>query len=297
MELKKICCAVLCGVLLTTAAACGGRAPGDPDRVPVGTQGPTSDGVPETEAKTLPEDGAWTTLAAQITQTETSEAETTEADTTEAAAKEIRLADGLNSTDVEEVLTFYKLAAAKNQSPKYAKTLNLISLNGGDGKVADYVDIFEPIAKKAVSKNTTKGDVLPGDFKAIRPEDWQSAEAVSDGTYTTIRVKVKPQTDGPNGKANDGSVGRSMTVLPGVQTAIDEMPGVSADFANGDMTIEYLNPTITVKVDNRTGEFVPGSGSWSYRVHPVLKYLEAKVLAWTVHLINADGYIDYTVTN
>ena len=241
MNIRKICCAALCGVLLLTAAACGGNANSDGDILPAGTEGPTSDFVTHAQTTEAASGSVWTTTAKE-TVSEPDVTQTTAEETTE-EAKEIRLEDGLTSTDVEEVLTFYKLAAEKNQSPKYSKTLTLISLNSGEGKVAEYVDVFEPIAKKAVAKNTTTGDVLPG-----------------------------------------------------VQTAIDEMPGVSADFANGEMTIEYQNPTITVKVNNRTGEFVPGSGKWSYRVHPVLRYLEAKVLVWTVHLINADGYVDYAVT-
>ena len=203
---------------------------------------------------------------------------------------------GLNSTDVEEVLAFYKLAAAKNDTRKYTKTLNLISLNGGEGKVGSYVHVFEPIAKKAVAKYTVTDDPLPGKYATIRPEDWKSASAVSDGKTTTIRVQVVPQTDGAKGKAFEGPVGRSMTVLDGVDQAVNEMAGVSADFDNGRMRIEYQNPTITVKVDNRTGAFIPGSCKWYYRVDTVLESLDAKVLAFNVHLQNASGVIDYTVS-
>ena len=156
--------------------------------------------------------------------------------------------------------------------------------------------MFEPIAKKAIAKNSTTNEPLPGKYKTIRPEDWQSASATTDGKTTTIRVQVAPQTDGPNGREFEGPVGRSMTVLNGVQTAVDEMPGVSADFANGQVSVEYMNPTITVKVDNRTGKFVPGSCKWTYRVHPRLTMLDTKMLGFSIHLRNADGYVDYTMT-
>ncbi len=302
MMYKKIVCAVLCGVLLMTAAACGGNANSDGDVLPAGTEGPTSGFTADAQTTETVPASDWTTAAKDAAEDAAEEAkttdaaETTEAEETTEGAKEISLAAGLNSTDVAEVMEYYKLAAAKNQNLKFKKTLTLVSLNGGEGKVAGYVETFEPIAKKAIDKNITDDEPLPGDYKALRPEDWQSAEAVSDGTYTTIRVRVKPQTDGPNGKAFDGPVGRSMTVLPGVQTAVDEMVGVSADFDNGDVSLEYQNPEIVVKVDNRTGAFVQGACSWSYRVHTVLRYLEAKVLAFTVHLVNADGNIDYRVS-
>lgn len=273
--------ALLCAALLLTASC--GKTEAQPTEPQTQTQ------TAATEADTT----------APVSQTEgAAEAETdvsvTEEESTEPA--EITLEAGLNSTDIAEVLEFYKLAAAKNDVKQYTKTLNLLSLDGGEGKVAKYVNVFEPIAQKAVAKNTVTGDPLPGKYAAIRPEDWKRASAVSDGTYTTIRVEVAPQTDGANGKAFEGPVGRSMTVLDGVDQAINEMPGVSADFAGGEVRIEYRNPTITVKVDNRTGKFVAGSCKWTYRVVATMVSLDCKVLAFNVHLQNAGGVIDYTIS-
>lgn len=271
--------------LLMLSAACGKTEPQTPEEETAALQTQT------TEADT-------TVPVSQTNDEPVSEAETdvsvTEEESTEPA--EITLEAGLNSTDVAEVLAFYKLAAAKNDAKQYTKTLNLLSLDGGEGKVAKYVNVFEPIARKAASKNTVTGDPLPGKYAAIREADWKSASAVSDGNYTTIRVAVAPQTDGANGKAFEGPVGRSMTVLDGVDQAINEMPGVSADFENGEVKIEYQNPTITVKVDNRTGKFVEGACKWTYRVNATMVSLDCKVLAWGVHLQNASGVIDYTIS-
>ena len=282
--------ALVCAVLLVSAAACGKteQPPVSGTQVSLAqttlneteTEADTAAYVPQTDAETPTESGT--------------EVSATEEASTEKA--EITLAAGLNSTDVAEVLAFYKLAAAKNDTKQYTKTLNLVSLDGGEGKVAKYVNVFEPIARKAVAKNTTTGDPLPGKYAAIRPEDWKSASAVSDGTYTTIRVQVVPQTDGARGKAFEGPVGRSMTVLDGVDQAINEMPGVSADFDSGKVRIDYRNPAISVKVDNRTGKFVAGSCTWSYRVDTLLESLDCKVLAWDVHLQNAGGVVDYTIS-
>ena len=279
MNTKRMICALLCAALLT-ASGCGKA------------QTPSADGMSEPQTETAVQ--IPTETAAESTETSVPATETAEESTTEADAFDPH--DGLNSTDVAEVLAFYQWAASYNDKSQYTKTLRLISIDGGSEKINKRLDIFEPIAKKAVEKNSITGDVLPGKYAAIKVSDWQSASAVSDGEYTTLTIQVAPQTDGAFGKEFDGPVGRSMTVLNGIAVAIDEMPGVSADFENGDVAIEYLHPTIKVKVDNRTGLFVPGTCSWSYRVHPVLYSLDAKVLAFTVHLQNASGYIDYTMS-
>ncbi len=273
--------ALLCVVILLFAA-CGKAEPQQ-------TTAAQTQTVPIDMVSTLPVDEP-ETVTPSVTEAETSVTE--EAST---QAQEITLEAGLNSTDTAEVLEFYKLAAAKNDARQYTKTLDLVSLNGGEGKVGSYVNVFEPIAKKAVAKNTVTGEPLPGKVAAIRPEDWKSAVAESDGNYTTIRVQVAEQTDGAHGKAFEGPVGRSMTVLDGVDQAVNEMAGVSADFDSGKIAIEYLNPTITVKVDNRTGKFVQGTCKWTYRVRTTLYSLDAKVLAFNVHLQNASGVIDYAI--
>lgn len=269
---KRIPAALLCGIMILALASC--KKEEAPTPVPtteeaVQVQAQTEPSIPEAEPET----------------------ETTEAVT------EIALENGLDSTDVEQVLAFYKLAAAKNIGKQFNKKLDLISIDGGEGKIIPRaVAVFEPVAKKAIAKNSVTDDPLPGDYKAIRPDDWLSAEAVNDGTFTTISVKVKPQTDGSDGKAFEGPVGRTMTVLDGIRTAMDELPGVSADFEHGKVEIEYQNPTMTVKVCNSTGEFVKGECRWYYRVHPTLFHLNGKMLGITVPLKNSTGFVDYTVT-
>ena len=90
--------------------------------------------------------------------------------------------NGLNSTDGEEVLAYYQWAAAFNDKNQYAKTLALISMDSGNEKLNKYMEMFEPIAKKAVAKNSVSEQALPGKYKTIRPSDWSSAKAVTDGT-------------------------------------------------------------------------------------------------------------------
>ena len=279
MKTKQILCVMLC-VALLTASGCGAASPAPQ--------------TPEASMTVAETETAPTTSSAENTDVSWIERETESASVSE--TNDFDPHDGLNSTDVAEVLAFYQWAASKNDKPQYTKTLELISMDAGSEKINKRIDVFEPIAKKAVAKNSITDDVLPGKYTAIRPSDWQSAQAVSDGTYTTITAHVVPQTDGAYGKEFEGPVGRSMTVLNGVAVAIDEMPGVSADFENGEVRIEYLNPTIRVKIDNRTGAFVPNACTWRYRVHPTLVSLDAKVLVFNVHLQGANGYIDYTMS-
>lgn len=262
---KRVLAAFLCAVLMVSVSACGKKE------------------ETTTEAQTKIE-----------TETQTTEPESTQSETPE---KEIVLEEGLDSTDIEEVLAFYKLVAAKNKDKPYNKKLDLISIDGGEGRIIPRaVAVFEPVAKKAIAKNSVTDDPMPGDYQNIRPTDWEKAEAVNDGTYTTIKVRVKTQTDGADGSAFEGPVGRTMTVLDGIQTAMDELPGVSADFEHGRVEIEYQNPSMTVKIRNSTGEFVKGGCTWSYRVHPTLYHLDGKMLGITVPLKNATGYVDYIMT-
>lgn len=286
MKTMRRTLALLCAVLLLCASCGKAQAPQttEPQTTqPAAAAEPASD-LPAVTQQPDAEPSAAPDETESLTQEETTE------------TAQITLEAGLTSTDVEDVLTFYKLAAVKNDTKQYTKMLDLVSLDGGEGKVASYVNVFEPIAKKAVAKNSVTDDPLPGKYALIRPEDWKSAAAESDGTYTTIRVQVAEQTDGARGKAFEGPVGRTMTVLDGVDQAVNEMPGVSADFDGGNVEIAYRNPTFTVKVDNRTGKFVPGTCKWTYRVHTTLYSLDAKVLAFNVHLQNASGVVDYTIS-
>lgn len=211
------------------------------------------------------------------------------------APKKIALKNGLNSTDVSEVLEFYKLAAAKNIGNHYHKQMNLISMYGGE-KYDKYISVFEPIAKKAIANNIIDDDPLPGAPQEIKVSDWKSAKAVTDGKYTTVTAEIVPQTDGANGTLYGGPVGRSICVLDGFDTAVNEMPVVSADFENGNVQIEYLNPSISVKINNSTGKFVKGHCKWHYLVHPSLYHLNGKIIGFNITIKNAEGYIDYTVS-
>lgn len=212
-------------------------------------------------------------------------------------SKEITLAAGLTSTNKEEVLKFYQLAAAKNESKTFHQSMTLEELDGGSGAVAAAINAFTPIAKKALEKNSNDSQGVPGKPEAIKASDWKSAKAVNDGTYTTLNIQVVDQTDGPNGKSNEGTVGRSISVLDGVQRALDDLNGVTVDFANATkFNLKYTNAYIKVKIKNSTGEFVKGTGEWHHTVNVEMDGLNVKLAVFNVTLKGAHGKVNYLVT-
>lgn len=212
------------------------------------------------------------------------------------APKEITLAAGLTSTNKEEVLKFYQLAAAKNESKTFHQSMTLEDLQGGKGAVGGLINAFTPIAKKALEKNSNDNQGVPGTPEAIKASDWKSAKAVNDGTYTTLDIRVVDQTDGANGKSNEGPVGRSISVLDGVQRALDDLDGVTADFSNAKFALKYTNAYIKVKIKNSTGEFVKGTGEWHHTVNVEMDNLNVKLAVFNVTLRGATGRVNYLVT-
>ena len=212
------------------------------------------------------------------------------------APKEITLAAGLTSTNKEEVLKFYQLAAAKNESKTFHQSMTLEDLQGGKGAVGGLINAFTPIAKKALAKNSNDNPGVPGTPEAIKASDWKSAKAVNDGTYTTLDIRVVDQTDGANGKSNEGPVGRSISVLDGVQRALDDLDGVTADFSNAKIALKYTNAYIKVKIKNSTGEFVKGTGEWHHTVNVEMDNLNVKLAVFNVTLRGATGRVNYLVT-
>ncbi len=212
------------------------------------------------------------------------------------SAKEITLTSGLQSANISEILKYYKLVAAKNEKNPYTVKMTMASLNGGSGAVGSLITAFKPIAQKALAKNSNVSNDIPGIPANIKESDWKQARAVNDGTYTTLYIQVKEQTDNAYGKMDEGTVGRSITVLDGVQRAIDDLPGVSADFANGKFSLVYDNAYIKVKIKNSTGEFVKGSCTWHYAVNVNMDKLDVKVTVIKATLNNGKGVVDYTVT-
>ena len=216
---------------------------------------------------------------------------------TDAPKKKITLTGGLNSTNKEEILEYYKLVSKKNEKVLFKKTLSLDSFSPGKTlNISEgWLDLFTKAAKRALAKNTVTNEPYPGKPENIRASDWQAAKAVNDGTNTTIYIKVVPQTDGYNGSIFEGTCGRSMSVLDGLDRALQDLPASTVDFSTAKMTIQYQNPTIKLTVSNATGELVKNGCEWKYRTVINIESIHARVAGIKIHLEEAGGIVDYSV--
>ncbi len=212
--------------------------------------------------------------------------------------KVITATSGLSSTDKAEVLKYYQLVMEKNEKAgkNHMRTMTLEKLDGGSGAVGTFISMFEPIAKAALSKNSSEQNGLPGVHNEIKVSDWKSAKAVNDGTYTTVTIQLVEQKDDPYGKTHVGTVGRSIGVLDGVAAALAQLDGLEADFQNGKLFLNYKNPSITIKVNNKTGELVKGACEWKYAVHVDIQKLAVKYSFISLTLNGAYGIVNMTST-
>lgn len=215
-------------------------------------------------------------------------------DTAAPAGKEISVTSGLNSTDKAEILKYYQLVMEKNEKDGlgHNQTMTLTKLDGGSGAIGKFISWFEGVAKKALEKNSTSHEGLPGVHDKIKVSDFASAKAVNDGRYTTVTINLVEQTDNAYGKLNEGTVGRTIGVLDGVAVAIAEINGLEADFENGEMYLNYKNPKVVIKVDNKTGSLVKGACSWGYQVHVDIKKLDVSMMGISLTLKGASGVVD-----
>ena len=287
MAMKKILAAVLAAVMVTSFAACGSKD----------NTATTTEAAPET---TIAVEDTTAAEAVESTEAATDTAETTEAaaETTEAATEEETTGATKKVPETkEEIVEFYKAAATATEKAKAAHCdtkMSLVSLDGGSGLVGSLISALEPIAKKALEKNSTPIDEITGGFENLTAADVASATAKDDGKYTTIKMTMKEQTDGMNGKSNEGSVGHAISVLDGVQTAIDELDGVEVDASQGSVKLLYNNATVDVKIDNATGQIV--SGTWHFQVNVTIDNVVGKIAIVKATLNGAKAAIDYKVT-
>ena len=295
MNKTKILAAALAALLALSMTACGNKAPEEPETAApeivseeILTQ---AEDVSDIDAKALADESLTDAQAAE----DETEAVGAEAET-EAATEAETEAENKTPETVEEIVEFYKKAAAETDkgTVKGTDQMTMTKLDGGSGVVGGLISLFEPIAKSALEKNSGTVDDITGGYEKLTAADVTSATAKNDGKYTTVRINLKPQTDGMNGKSKEGSVGHGVSVLDGVQHAIDELKGVSVDTSEGSITLNYNNAYIDAKIDNATGKIV--SGKWHYTVNILINNVKAKIGIVSAPLKDATGTVEYTVT-
>lgn len=280
--MKKILAVLLALTMVFAFAACGGK-----------TEENTT-AAPETAAP-VSEEASSETASEPASEEASSEAVSEDASAVDASSEAAAETKGLNSEDAAAVVAYYNAAvkATKDNAPKGQQTMKLIDGSlSGDGAIGALLKILEPAAVKALAKNSTSTDYIPGNETDVLATDVKSATAVSKDGVTTIKITLKDQTDGSDGDPhNGGAVARGVGTLGSIDGALKEL---GAELTSGRETVKltYSNAYITVKVDEATGKII--GGTWHYLVNIFVG--EAKVkLGISANLKNFKGQIDYTV--
>ena len=196
----------------------------------------------------------------------------------------------------EEIVAYYNAArkATEGHAPAGKQTMTLAALDGGSGVVGNIVSAFEGIAKSALEKNSTATDYIPAhDHGDVKASDVKNAKATSDGKYTTITFDVVDQQANASTKGGDGSVGRAIGVLDGVDSALKELNGVEVQDGIQNIKLTYKNAKVTAKIDESTGRIV--GGTWQYRVDINVSSITLKIAILKATLKNVYGAVDYKV--
>ena len=88
---------------------------------------------------------------------------------TEAASEAVSEETAKAPETVEEIVEFYKKAAEATDKtdPKTMTKMELTSLDGGKGAVGALVSALEGPGRKALERNSSEGDDVPGGFERM----------------------------------------------------------------------------------------------------------------------------------
>lgn len=295
MKMKRILALSTAAILALSLTACGEKKDAADE-----TTAPVADTTIAEEIETVAEDvtAAEETDAAEDTTAAEADAPTeaaaSDATTEAAAAEETTEEENKVPQTTQEIVDYYKKAAAATGKINANDKMELLSLDGGSGVVGGLLSAFEPIAKNALAKNSGSVDHITGGYQNLSADDVASATATSDGKVMSVRINLKEQTDGMNGKSKEGHVGHGVSILDGVQKAIDELNGVTVDASEGSIKLRYNDAYIDVKIDEATGKVI--SGKWHYKVNVTIDNTKVKVGILPATLNGATGVVEYAVT-
>ncbi|MBR3802716.1 MAG: hypothetical protein IKK37_04630 [Clostridia bacterium] len=248
--------------------------------------------APPTEATTAPGE----TVTEENSSTE--EATTVTSDETTTAAPSNALSDNPAEWSKEQIVKYYKLAAAKSSNVTSKKTMVMKELvvNEGDGLLAKFVDMATPLFKDALAKNSTEFMGITGGYGNLVPSDVKTAKAYKSGNYTVIEMTMVEQVDGAHGKEKEGTVGHAISVVGDLAVIEENLPMFDIDFENSETKIKYANPTVKVKINNQTHQIE--KGTWSYDVNVDIKNLYIKNLRLPIEVTikSGRGSVEFNVT-
>ena len=213
-------------------------------------------------------------------------------DVSEEATSALNATDDPSQWTNEEIIEFYKAAAAKsNPTAKSTQVyvINELILNDGDGALAFFVKILEPAIASVVKKNATEFDGITGGFHDLSVNDTKSVKAYKSGEYTIVEMTMKPQTDPIHADAQSGSVGHAISVLGDIGRVIEQFPQFDVDLSNAKIDIHYVNAFLKVKI-NKDG--IIEKGNWQYTCDPDISNVKIS----GINIKTADAEIDYIIT-
>jgi len=251
------------------------------------------------ETTTHPTTSADETVTGETDETNETDKTTTNApnETTTAPPSTV-LSDNPADWSKDQIIKYYKFAAAKSSNVTSKKTMvmNSLVVNDGDGLLAKFVDMATPLFKSTLEENSTEFIGITGGYANLVPSDVKTAKAYKSGNYTVIEMTMVEQVDGVHGKENEGTVGHAISVVGDLSIIEEKLPMFAIDFENSNLKIRYANPTVKVKINNSTHQIE--KGTWSYDVNVSLSNLYIKNLRLPIEVTikSGSGSVGFTVT-
>lgn len=281
--MKKALALLTALTMLISFTACGNNTENETTTVPespsYSQQNPEADIPEETSENPIPEN-------TDVVSSDVS------AETTDTTAVTVQAAADPSQWTAEEIVDFYKAAAAKsNPTAKSSQVmvLNKLIINNGEGALGFFTKILEPAIRSVVKKNALDFDGITGGFYDLSVSDTKSVKAYKSGEYTVVEMTLKNQTDDIHADQYAGTVGHGITVLGDIGRVIAEFPQFDVDLSNAKIDIHYVNAGFKVKI-NKNG--IIEKGTWQYTCDPDISNVKIS----GINVRTADAEIDYIIT-
>ena len=200
----------------------------------------------------------------------------------------------IDVTDIAGIVTLYNNAVIRTNNGEKLDGQKSILLDGditGDNFLGAVLKVAMPIIESTLKKSSGTQDNIPGKGK-LKPEDVSSASATSKDGVTTINIKLKNQTDGPNADGeNGGPVSRGMGTLGNIEIALDAL-GATISEGKENISLLYNDASITCYINEDSGIIV--GGEWHCKVNVFIS--EAKInLGVAINAKNLKATINWDV--
>jgi len=168
--------------------------------------------------------------------------------------------------DRAEVLAIYRDIAAKNTDTELVQSLRITEYPNIPGANSIAVQTAIDLAF-GLADGVQRG--LPGNPASIVPNDLKSARAeyFNNGRTVVITLVPNEQTDGFDGQANAGPVGRTVGVMgsqaQGVLNALSGF-GLPLNLLSSVLRLHYQNPSVVVRADARTGAVISADYNYTF---------------------------------